>query len=217
MKFNYRLIRSGRKTVSITVNSENEITVRAPKLTTESEIEKIIISKSSWINKVIQKNLDNKNGGAEISSYKKILIGGKVKPLFVGEKDLFCSDKIYLKDVTRCKKVLVGGCAESFINVFNCVSQTTGLKAVSVNFKDYKSRWGCCSGDNRIIFNYRIFMLPEKLQLYLILHELCHTRYHDHSKNFWRLMHKFMPDCKSVRAQLKNYTYLINLYRCSIN
>ena len=55
-------------------------------------------------------------------------------------------------------------------------------------------------------------MLPQSVQKYVMVHELCHTVHHDHSKEFWQLVSRFMPDWKRYRAELKKYTFLIRLY-----
>jgi hypothetical protein len=55
-------------------------------------------------------------------------------------------------------------------------------------------------------------MLPENLQVYVMVHELCHTVHHDHSKNFWSLVSAFLPNYKSCIKQIKNYSFLNNIY-----
>jgi predicted metal-dependent hydrolase len=65
-----------------------------------------------------------------------------------------------------------------------------GFSYVQVSFRDNKSRWGSCSPDNRISLNIHLMRLPERLQEYIVLHELCHTVHKHHQKSFWQLLDK---------------------------
>lgn len=65
-----------------------------------------------------------------------------------------------------------------------------GFSYVQVSFRDNKSRWGSCSPDNRISLNIHLMRLPERLQEYIVLHELCHTIHKHHQKSFWQLLDK---------------------------
>lgn len=69
--------------------------------------------------------------------------------------------------------------------------------------KKHKSRWGSCSSKNRLSFNYKIIFLPSDLQDYVIVHELCHTVRKDHSKFFWALVSKSLPDYGKLRIKLR--------------
>jgi predicted metal-dependent hydrolase len=74
-----------------------------------------------------------------------------------------------------------------------------------VNIKNQKTRWGSCSRKGNLNFNYKIVHLPEKLVDYLVVHELCHLKEFNHSRNFWDLVAKAIPDYKVLRQELKNF------------
>jgi len=61
-----------------------------------------------------------------------------------------------------------------------------GVRPVSISVKDYKSRWGSCSRDAEILYNWRIIIAPHKIIDYIVVHELCHILEHNHSKQYWR-------------------------------
>jgi predicted metal-dependent hydrolase len=65
------------------------------------------------------------------------------------------------------------------------------------------SRWGSCSEAGTLNFDYRILFLEPHLQDYLLVHELCHLRQMNHSKNFWALVEKYVPNYKDVRKELR--------------
>ncbi|MDE7108058.1 MAG: M48 family metallopeptidase, partial [Clostridiales bacterium] len=64
-----------------------------------------------------------------------------------------------------------------------------------------------------IRLNWRLVMLDDELVTYVIVHELCHTAYHDHSSQFWDLVGRLMPNYKSVKKRLKSFSVLTTMYR----
>ena len=84
-----------------------------------------------------------------------------------------------------------------FSKIINVVP--TGVKITSA-----KTRFGSCSGKNSLCFSYRIMLYPEKAIDYVIIHELCHILHHDHSREFWKEVERYMPDYKAAEKLLKN-------------
>lgn len=78
-----------------------------------------------------------------------------------------------------------------------------GLAYKRVTIRDQKTRWGSCSPSGSLSFNYRIVLLPPRLADYLVVHELCHLRHMNHSKKFWDLVARTIPDYAACRKQLR--------------
>ncbi len=74
-----------------------------------------------------------------------------------------------------------------------------------VSIKNQKTRWGSCSKRGNLNFNYKIVHLPDNLVNYLVVHELCHLKEMNHSRNFWALVAQAIPDYKILRKQLRNF------------
>lgn len=84
-------------------------------------------------------------------------------------------------------------------------AKNLGFTYRSLSIKNAKTRWGSCSGDNRINLNLHLMRLPLNLIDYVIVHELCHTKQKNHGPNFWKLMEKVLPGAKVLNRELKKY------------
>ena len=78
-----------------------------------------------------------------------------------------------------------------------------GVTYASVGIKLYKSRWGSCSVDGNIDFNWHIIMAPNRIVDYVVVHELCHLIHHDHSPKFWKQVERILPDYSECKEWLK--------------
>lgn len=83
-------------------------------------------------------------------------------------------------------------------------SKITGLTPTALHITSAKTRFGSCSGKNSISLSWRLMMYDEKAQDYVVLHELCHIKHHNHSDKFYTLIEKYMPDYKKRAELLKN-------------
>ena len=67
-----------------------------------------------------------------------------------------------------------------------------------------KKQWGSCSPKGKLSLNPMLIKAPRQCIDYVILHELCHLKHHNHSDQFYRLLKRKMPDWESVKNQLDN-------------
>lgn len=81
-----------------------------------------------------------------------------------------------------------------------------GFSYNRISFKNNRSNWGSCSSKGNINLNMRLVMLPQHLQEYVILHELCHLRHPDHGKEFHTLLDRLCQGReKELRKELRNW------------
>lgn len=80
----------------------------------------------------------------------------------------------------------------------------TGLSPRSITVKTYKARWGSCSLNGDIQYNWKLMLAPPDIIDYVIIHELCHLQQHNHSAAFWQLVYTHYPNYKIARLWLKN-------------
>lgn len=81
-----------------------------------------------------------------------------------------------------------------------------GFHYNNIAIKNQKTCWGSCSRKANLNFNYKILFLPEKVQNYIIVHELCHLREFNHSKRFWKLVASMFPDYREIKAELRKHS-----------
>lgn len=72
-----------------------------------------------------------------------------------------------------------------------------------ITIKNTKTRWGSCSKKGNLNFSYKIALLPQKIADYIIVHELCHLGEFNHSRQFWNLVAKTVPEYLEIRRELK--------------
>lgn len=85
----------------------------------------------------------------------------------------------------------------------NELVKQTGLVPNKITIKQIKYAWGSCSNKKNITINLELIKYSEQAIRYVILHEFCHIKYMNHSKDFWNLVEKYMPDYKQVKKEFK--------------
>lgn len=211
-KYPYNLKRTARKSICVRIGNDNSLFVSCPGRTSVAEIEKFLNSKLEWIEKHFDKNNHRNDFLSAVIAYEQVLVKGVSVEFSVGDANEFSASRVQVKNLKALKRLFVNNLGDEFMQVYNDVCKLSGLKGSKVGFRDYKSRWGCCDKLGSIVFNYKLLMLSERIWRYVIMHELCHTVYMNHSRDFYRLLQTFMPDYKTVRAELKSYTVIASLY-----
>ena len=89
-------------------------------------------------------------------------------------------------------------------NNANDLISLTGLIPNKITLKQIKYAWGTCSSKKNITINIELIKYSENAIRYVILHELCHLKYMNHSKNFWNLVEKYMPDYKEIKKEFRS-------------
>ena len=97
-------------------------------------------------------------------------------------------------------KEMAHGLAKAKLEKFNEVYK---FKYSQIIIRNQKTRWGSCSRNGNINFNYKIATIPERLADYIVVHELCHLGEFNHSPRFWSLVAKTIPNYLNLRKELK--------------
>lgn len=112
------------------------------------------------------------------------------------KRRFFKEDKIIFEERKAEARDLVLGRIQELNKVYNY-----SYKKISI--KNMISRWGSCSRNGNLSFNYRLVLLPPNLVDYVIVHELCHLGEFNHSRDFWNLVARTFPDYQKLKEELK--------------
>ena len=82
------------------------------------------------------------------------------------------------------------------------VGEVVGELPERVQLRLQRTRWGSCSAQRTVSLNAALLLLPPELVRYLMVHELCHLRWLDHSRRYWRLVERFEPDFRALDRRL---------------
>jgi len=82
-------------------------------------------------------------------------------------------------------------------------SEIIGVEPAGVAIKTFKARWGSCSVEGKIEFNWKVIMAPNRVMDYVVVHELSHLKQHDHSPLFWKEVERVLPDYSECKEWLK--------------
>jgi predicted metal-dependent hydrolase len=77
------------------------------------------------------------------------------------------------------------------------------LEPSKVVFKEQQKRWGTCTKEGAIYLNWRIIMAPMSVIDYVLVHELAHIKYPDHSSDYWRFVRSILPDYEHRKEWLR--------------
>ncbi|MFC1942475.1 M48 family metallopeptidase [Chloroflexota bacterium] len=85
----------------------------------------------------------------------------------------------------------------------NQLAEKHGFTYNKVSIRNQRTRWGSCSGKSNISLNMNLMLVPQELVDYVMLHELVHTRIHNHSKKFWAELDKYTENSKVMAKRLR--------------
>lgn len=198
------IIYKNNKNMYLRIKDNLKIVVTAPKGTSLSFIKKFINSNIDYINKVIQKKesiKDKKTGKFEYMGklYDKCMINDK--SIYFGDSRVFIGTEVNIDTWYRKRA------EEVFTNCYEeCFSKFKESKTKSVlKIRKMTSKWGVCNiTNNTITLNLELIKYDYKYLNYVIFHELCHLKHHDHSKKFWSLVETYVPDYKNIKKEMKN-------------
>ncbi len=80
-----------------------------------------------------------------------------------------------------------------------------------VRLKDTSSRWGSCSSEGNLNFNWRLILAPRQVLEYVVVHEVCHLRHQHHKASFWKLVETLDREYRSSRTYLKHHGWKLNI------
>lgn len=168
-----KIKKTSRKTVGLKVSRFGEVTAYAPKQARDGAIKEVILKNITWI----------KSTRDEMLSRTENI---SLAPFTEAE----------LEGIMRLAK-------QSLPKKLERLSRMYGFHFEDVKVKLLKSRWGSCTSKKSITINALLMLAPEEVREYVCIHELCHTRHFDHSREFWDAVKNYSPNYESCKDWLK--------------
>lgn len=217
----FNLIYRKRKTMSIEVETTGEVTVIAPVGASTDDIIEKVKSRAGWIvSKQYESKFinDTKIEREAVSGESYMYLGRNYSlDIRVDENIDNISVKLfqgkfvvntYIKDEDLIKKAMKNWYREKTLaKVKERVSYYSSYfnnEVTTVKVKEQKKRWASCTSKNELLFNWRCVMAPVFVLDYIVVHEMCHMEYKNHSKEFWNRVCAVMPDYEVRKLWLRN-------------
>jgi predicted metal-dependent hydrolase len=208
---NVKIIRSTkRRSVGIQIMPDASITVSIPYLFPKMLVGKILKEKEDWIRQKQQLMTANRSHN-EKNEYWYL---GKTYQLALGEnmKELVeVSDKIYVgsSNTKYAKTYLISWYKQQARKVIiprvQHYARISGATYRSISIQTAETRWGSCSSEKSLNFNWKLVMAPLEVIDYVVCHELAHLTELNHSAAFWETVRKMYPLYREYRTWLRRH------------
>ena len=223
-----------RKTIGIYIGLNGDVVVRSPRFLKEDKIREIVEKRAQWIVGKQEFVKNHVHPGLE-----KEFVSGESFP-YLGRHYRLNIIRSPLKEGGECKLIngrfLIGvhgnltgegikrAAKKTFIEWYlehakekipervALYSRRTGAWPRRIEIKNHRRRWGSCSRSGVIRFNWKIITAPVSLVDYVIVHELCHLIRQDHSAQFWQILESIIPDYRTRRKQLREYSFQMSVF-----
>lgn len=229
----YKTIRTKRKTIGICVSPEKGVLIRVPQGISNRKIKEVVFKKSNWILAKLEEmsKIMPPPDPLKFVTGEKVLYLGKYYELRIQsnydkKRVIIEFNKIYFNIFV--KKYIEEGERRSHIkdslirwyrkqagikinNSIKKYIKYIGKEPENVRIKKQKRIWGSCSSRGNLNFNWKLIMAPLPVIDYIVVHELAHLIHPDHSRNFWNLVEKIIPDYKERQEWLKINGLLLNI------
>jgi len=218
--FETKIIRSKRRTLGLQVLPDKTVLIKVPLRISVKDITRFIDEHTGWIEKQLchiatlpvnsKKKYKNGENFFYLGTLHTLEVGDFTEIMAKDNKILFPEflkfriEKELTSWYIKQAKALITEQVE-----WNATQMKTPYQSIS--FADTKSRWGACTHDNRLQFNWRLVMAPFLVIRYVVIHELVHTVEKNHSADFWSRVKVCSPSHKLQRKWLKEHGELLKI------
>lgn len=221
----YTLQHSERETLAISVHPDLSVTVDAPLDAEMPTIETRVHKRAGWILKQqreLERYLPHLPAHEYVSGETHRYLGRQYRlKVVVSPEDSVKLKRGYIwvhvadkSDTERVRDLLESWYNDHAERVFwERVEamlprfQHIEMPDPQLKIKALKARWGSCTVEGVITLNLKLMQVPKKYIDYVIVHELCHMIEHNHSKRFYLLLDRMMPDWRQRRRELNEFDF----------
>lgn len=216
----YGVVRSRRTTADIVVERDGRVIVRAPAELPDEHIEDIIQSKQYWIYKMLAEWRDlnatrvlreYRNGEGFLylgRSYRLLLVKDQGQPLslrggrFCLRRDVVDRGEIAVAK-TAFRDYFIARGKERITQRVHYYAPKVGITPRGIDVRELGDRWASCSPKGNLAFHWKCMMAPPTIIDYIVVHELSHFHYLDHTEAFWNEVDKILPNYRERKEWLK--------------
>jgi predicted metal-dependent hydrolase len=209
----YTLQRNTRsRNIRIRIVGKGEVVVSAPPRAPEWQIRRFVEEQREWILKNVAKVKSRSSivGADQLQLFGKIydkeidMVGTKIGVVVKGSTAFITPVTNSKASIEKAVVSFLKTTAEKYIRPR---TQQLGKKMQTtfgrVTLREQQTRWGSCSSEGNLNFNWRLVHHPPAVIDYVIIHELAHRTHMDHSPAFWELVAKYDPEYMKHRGWLK--------------
>ena len=210
-----KLMRMERKSITLVVEADGSLTVRAPLHAGRKLIDEVVAKHEAWIRARREHLQSNPLGGTHhYAEGEGFLYLGRSYPLHIAdlprpslalEGERFTLARALLPQAARAFEVWYRVQAQRLLpERVNFYAKGEGLVYQQVKITAARTRWGSCSRRGSLCFTWRLVMAPPPVIDYVAVHELAHLRQHNHSALFWAEVQRILPGYLSLQQWLKD-------------
>lgn len=211
----YELIRSKRKTLAIHITDGGGVLVKAPLRCPQALVEDFIYSRRKWISeRVASRKLRAEQKRAfSVREGDFLRFLGREYPVEQGEAVSFDGNVFTVpkweteSEFSAVRERIISLYRQLAERIFperaKYYAEKIGVTPSSVKLSNAKTLWGSCSGKNSVHLTWRLIMGSMTAVDYVVVHELCHIKQHNHSPRFWAEVEKAFPDYRNAERELK--------------
>lgn len=226
----FKLERKARKTLAIVVHPDGSLRVKAPLKLPLDRIVEQVEARGAWIIKQQRRFAELPPAPAKrafVSGESYAYLGQLLRLEVIPAQPKSvrrCGERLVVgvadaRDTSRVQALLRGWYRERAEHIFSerlegCLSYTSAFgidHSGAFTLRRMRRRWGSCSQDGRIVLNTQLVGAPEDCIDYVIVHELCHTVHHNHSRAFYDLLAACLPDWRERQQRLNSCQSVLDI------
>lgn len=205
-----------RKRLMLQVLPGGKVVLKAPQGTSKRQINSFLAQHAGWIaeKKAIMAQVSPPAQALRFVEGELLWLAGRQYPLHLADtgvkglvfkqgQGFFLLKKEQKTGVERLNAFYREYTRKAVTAIAERVARQWGLQVKSIRITGAKRRWGSCSRQNSLNFSLRLAMVPPEALEYVVVHELAHTRHHDHSRAFWAFLEQMLPGYETQRRWLK--------------
>lgn len=224
MQLDYDVIYSPRrKTLSITVERDRSVVVKAPRGTSLEKIQKVIESRKQWLYEKIRHEQKYRPPlhppGKELVNGESLLYLGRSYRLELVDsvKDIALIENRFLVPTHQTqkrgevfRKWYIRQAKEIILPRIQHYADRLGVSFNEAKITDSKYRWGSCTTNDNVTFNWRLIKAPTFVIDYVVVHELSHFLEPNHTPRFWSIIRSHITQMEKAKHWLKVHGSLLD-------